>query len=108
MATDNLMIEFENQYREALKLVKKYIDDSNGVQDAKIQEVQEQLELISSQAGAGTQPSTLLEKVNNVIDFLKVDVLRLANDIFYPISNDNNNTTNNSSGGNSSGEPLTI
>lgn len=74
--------EFKKQYKESLKLVKKYIDNNNGVQDAKIIDIQEQIEAIAS-AGGGNANLTLLNKLNKVVSFLKSDLVGVTNEVFF-------------------------
>lgn len=82
---NELQTQFDEQFKEALKLVKKYIDNNNGVQDDKIQHIQEQLELLSAQQGGDTPmpPATLITKINQIIAFLQTDLKAIANDVFF-------------------------
>ena len=74
--------EFKAQYKESLKLVKKYIDANNGEQDDKIRDIQEQIEAIAS-AGGGGANLALLNKLNKVVSFLKSDLVGVTNEVFF-------------------------
>jgi len=89
---NELQTQFDEQFKEALKLVKRYIDNNNGVQDDKIQHIQEQLELLSAQQSGDTPmpPATLITKINQIIAFLQTDLKAIANDVFFSdIESDN-------------------
>lgn len=105
MAND-LQLQFNEQFKEALKLVKRYIDNNNGVQDEKIQSIQEQLELLSNQQGEGTaqQPSTLIAKIEQIILFLQNDFKNIANEVFF----ESNGNSDNGNGAESGDTPLEI
>ena len=73
--------EFNAKYAEAMQLIKSYIDNGDSEKQTQIDEIKEQLETIRGSEGNGGN-LTLLNKLNDIIAFLKTDIVAITRNIF--------------------------
>ena len=73
--------DFNAKYSEAMQLVKSYIDCQDSKKQKEIDDIKEQLEAIK-QAEGDSGNLTLLNKLNDIINFLKTDIVNITKSIF--------------------------
>jgi len=104
--------DFNAKYSEAMTLVKKYIDCQDSKKQEQIDDIKEQLEAIK-QAEGESGNLTLLNKLNDIINFLKTDIVNITKNIFaidceqFPADNGNGDNNDNSDNNNGGGDEIT-
>jgi len=106
--------DFNAKYSEAMTLVKRYIDCQDSKKQSQIDEIKEQLEAIK-QAEGESGNLTLLNKLNDIINFLKTDIVNITKNIFSIDceqfsangNGDNNNGDNGGNDNNGGGDEIT-
>jgi len=102
--------DFNAKYSEAMELVKKYIDYQDNKKQAQIDDIKEQLEAIKEAEGESGN-LTLLNKLNDIINFLKTDIVNITKSIFvidreeFPSGGNNNGGDSNGNNGNKANLP---
>jgi len=101
--------DFNAKYEEAMRLVKSYIDCQDSKKQAQIDDIKEQLEAIKEAEGESGN-LTLLNKLNDIINFLKTDIVNITRSIFtidceeFPSGENNNSGGDNGGNGGDKGE----
>jgi len=97
--------DFNAKYSEAMQLVKRYIDCQDSKKQEQINDIKEQLEAIKEAEGESGN-LTLLKKLNDIINFLKTDIVNITKSIFaidceqFPADdNGDNNSGDDNNGG---------
>jgi len=94
--------DFNAKYAEAMQLVKSYIDCQDSKKQAQIDEIKEQLEAIKNSEGDSGN-LTLLNKLNDIINFLKTDIVNITKNIFATDCDNNNSDGGNGGDSGNSG-----
>jgi len=94
--------DFNAKYAEAMQLVKSYIDCQDSKKQKEIDDIKEQLEAIKEAEGESGN-LTLLNKLNDIVSFLKTDIVNITRNIFATDCEEFPSDENNNSGGDNGG-----